>query len=60
MYIGNPESLNKNYEKQAFVCVGNLFDETNVIEFQTVTEDFIEQTRRQQNSDKKFNKKPNQ
>ena len=38
MYIGNPESLKNNYEKQGFVFVENLFDETNVIEFQRVTE----------------------
>ena len=31
MYIGNPESLKNNYEKQGFVFVENLFDETNVI-----------------------------
>ena len=58
MYIGNPESLKNNYEKQGFVFVENLFDETNVIEFQRVTEELIEQSRGHQKSDEKFDLEP--
>ena len=45
MYIGNPESLKHDYEKQGFVLVENLLDELNVIELQRVTEELIEQSR---------------
>ena len=58
MYIGNPESLKHDYEKQGFVLVENLFDETNVIEFQRVTEELIEQSRGHQKSDEKFDLEP--
>ena len=58
MYIGNPESLKNNYEKQGFVLVENLFDETKVIEFQRVTEELIEQSRGHQKSDEKFDLEP--
>ena len=38
MYIVNPESLKHDYEKQGYVLVENLFDETYVTEFQRVIE----------------------
>tara|TARA_Y100000815_G_C13223566_1_gene455307 strand:- start:94 stop:957 length:864 start_codon:yes stop_codon:yes gene_type:complete len=58
MYIGNPESLKHDYEKQGFVLVENLFDEINVIELQRVTEELIEQSRGHQKSDEKFDLEP--
>ncbi|MBT3717012.1 MAG: phytanoyl-CoA dioxygenase family protein [Deltaproteobacteria bacterium] len=58
MYIGNPESLKHDYEKQGFILVENLFDETHVIELQRVTEELIEQSRGHQKSDEKFDLEP--
>ena len=58
MYIGTPESLKRDYKKQGFVFVENLFDETRVVEFQRVTEELIEQSRSHQKSDKQFDLEP--